>query len=87
MRGGINFLWENLDAQHPPGPYPYYDDTRYFPKGATDEPMYHAEGSLSDSYYYQKKQILLCVWQGVPVAFFFGHAEKDASGLDARIQP
>ncbi|CAE7427317.1 unnamed protein product [Symbiodinium sp. CCMP2456] len=49
--GGINFLWENLDAQHPPGPYPYYDDSRYFPKG-------------------------------VPVAFFFGHAEKDPAHID-----
>ncbi|CAE7499817.1 unnamed protein product [Symbiodinium natans] len=23
--GGINFLWENVDPQHPPGPYPYYE--------------------------------------------------------------
>ena len=33
--GGINFLWENLYPQHPPGPYPYYEDPRYFPAGTT----------------------------------------------------
>ena len=33
VAGGINFLWENLYPQHPPGPYPYYEDPRYFPAG------------------------------------------------------
>lgn len=33
VAGGINFLWENLYPQHPPGPYPYYEDPRYFPGG------------------------------------------------------
>jgi len=49
--GGINFLWENLYPQHPPGPYPYYEDPRYFPAG-------------------------------IPVAFWFGHAEKDPAHID-----
>ncbi|CAJ1373594.1 unnamed protein product [Effrenium voratum] len=53
--GGINFLWENLYPQHPPGPSPYYDDPRYFP-------------------------------EGVPVAFYFGHAEKDPKHIDKALQ-
>lgn len=53
--GGINFLWENLYPQHPPGPYPYYEDPRYFPGG-------------------------------VPVAFYFGHAEKDPAHIDRALK-
>jgi len=49
--GGVQFPWENLYAQHPPGPTPWYEDTRYYPAG-------------------------------VPVAFFFGHAEKDLKRVD-----
>lgn len=81
VAGGINFLWENLYPQHPPGPYPYYEDPRYFPAGTV---------RIRDLYnschaFYQSLKLNVSIGfstflffpRGIPVAFWFGHAEKD----------
>jgi len=49
--GGVSFLWENYFPEHAPGPSPFYEDPRFYPKG-------------------------------VPIGFFFSHAEKELQKVD-----
>lgn len=47
--GGTDFVWQNYLPQHPPGPNPYYEDPKYYPKGLPLVYYFaHAEKDVQD---------------------------------------